>query len=289
MGVLADGPGPPPEPPPVPKDTPAANQLDLLKAQYTQELSAWQTAWTQQVTAEATETALVATTAAAQHLADATVAATAKAVTVAAEVTAEALDATREGTDVANEAALFKSVHDAYVATTQASLDRSLTRVNVVTAAVGSITTLYTGLIALVYTTKANAGKPLSLVAIVPALYLALALFLITIYAAMFKKTLAVGPLLPTGIGGQIAELRLVTYMRWCFAGVLNRAWALHAGIVSMGIGIATLPLPFVNLRGGVQVAIVAVGAALVAGTGWATYNNNRPPKTRDAAGNNEP
>jgi hypothetical protein len=194
-----------------------------------------------------------------------------------------ALDNTRDDAMVTAETASLAAVQAAYVATTQTTLDRVLTRANILTAAVGTIITLYTALLAFIYTkadtaTGSDKGvdqQPLQLVGLVPALFLALALFLVTIYAAVLRKKTTVGPFLPTGIGGQIAEARLVTYMNWCFAGVLARRWALHAGITSLGVGIATLPLPFVNTDGLVQGAAFVVGLLAVAGTAaWTQWRS---------------
>lgn len=140
-----------------------------------------------------------------------------------------------------------------------------MTRVNVVTAAIATVITLYTTLLGLVYAADTTKGKLFTPVAVIPAVFLGMALFLVTVYAALFKQTLGVGPLLPTGIGGQVAEMRLITFMRWSYAGVLERAWALHAGIVSFGVGVATLPLPFISMKGIWQVVIFLIGAGLVA------------------------
>ena len=156
-------------------------------------------------------------------------------------------------------------MQDAYVTVAQGSLDRVLTRLNVVTASIGAITSVYTGLLALVYAVKPGPGRALSSAAIIPALFLGLALLLVSVYAAMLKKSYSDGPLLPTGIGAEIREIRLTAFMNWCFSGVLARSWALHAGIVSLGVGVATLPLPFVSLKGWQQVAILSVGLLLVA------------------------
>jgi hypothetical protein len=206
---------------------------DFAKLQYSQDLEAWFEKWKQ----EAADAAVQA-----------------------------ALAASREDTDWAVDAALVKSLHDAYITVTQSSIDRSLTRINVVTASIGAVTTIYTALLALVYAAKSDSGKQLSGVALVPAVFLGLALFLVTVYAAMFRNSSSERePLLPSGIGGgTIVQDRLQTFMKWCFATIGARTWALHAGIVSMGVGVATLPLPFIKTSGALQVVIFAVGLLAV-------------------------
>jgi hypothetical protein len=89
-----------------------------------------------------------------------------------------------------------------------------------------------------------------------------------TIYAALFRNKTEDDVLLPTGIGGQIAEMRVATFMRWCFGGILARAWALPAAIVSLAIGVATLPIPFIAMPGWAQVAIFTYGVIAVGTTG---------------------
>lgn len=248
--TASEGPGRSPD---LPQDIPAS-QLEYAKLRYSEDLQAWLEQWKQRTTKDAVEAALEASR----------------------EDTETALNAARADTARAAEVASVKSIQDAYVTVTQSSLDRALTRVNVVTASIGAVTTIYTGLLALVYAAEPGKGQPLSPVAIVPALFLGLSLFLVSVYAAMFKRSLTVGSLLPTGIGGQIAETRLVTFMRWCFAGILARSWALHGGIVSLGVGVVTLPLPFVRLTGCQQVTILIVGVVLVGLTVLVTWFKNR-------------
>jgi hypothetical protein len=242
--------GPPPPVPPVPSEKDP--DLKLITAQYQAQLDAWTDRWKQQTSNDVTEAARRSTL----------------------SVTRTALSATRSDTDRADEAILVKAMHDAYIQVSSSSLDRAMTRVNVVTAAVASVTTVYTGLLALVYAASSSATKPLPGAAIMPAFFLGLALFLVSVYAALFKRTVGVSPLLPTGTGGQIVEYRLVTFMRWCNAGVLERSWALHAGIVSLGVGVVTLPVPFVKLHGWEQLVLLALGLVLVGAAAVGTNHN---------------
>jgi hypothetical protein len=147
----------------------------------------------------------------------------------------------------ANEAALLKSVHDAYIEVTKATLATSLTRVNVVTGSVAAIATIYTGLLALVYAAKPNEGSKLDFEAVLPGVFLGMSLVLVSIYAAMLKKGSTSTGLLPSGDGGDIVQQRLILFMQWAFNGMLKKTWALNAGIVSMGVGVVYLPLPFLR------------------------------------------
>jgi hypothetical protein len=166
--------------------------------------------------------------------------------------------------DRASEAALLKAVHDAYLATAQGSLERATTRVNILTGAIASVTTLYTALLALVYAAEPGKGSALTADALIPALFLGCALFLVAIYAALFRRTKLTQSYLPTGIGGKIAETRMLNFVAWCSTAIMARAWAIHAGIVSFGLGIATLPIPFIELHPAASWGILAGGLLLV-------------------------
>jgi hypothetical protein len=229
-------PGEPPAPPKNVSGTPDSSSGDFAKLQYSQELEAWLEKWKQEISQLAVRTAL---------------------------------EASRADADRAAEVALIKSMHDAYISVTQSSIDRSLTRTNVVTASIGAVTTVYTGLLALVYADKHGSGRALTVAAIVPALFLGMALFLVTIYASAFKNSSSEqGPLLPSGTGDPIVEYRLNTFMEWCFATVGSRTWALQAGIVSLGIGVACLPIPFVKLTGYQQLGIFIAGLVAIISSG---------------------
>jgi hypothetical protein len=251
--VQEPGPAPPP-----PEDIPSSDGAtpgDFAKLRYSQELEAWLEKWKQEVSYAVTRAALEASRA----------------------DTSKALGASRENADRAAEVALVKSLHDAYVAVIKSSVDRSLTRTNVATASIGAVTTIYTGLLALVYAAKHGAGKPFTAAAIIPALFLGLALFLVTIYAAMIRVYSSDGgSLLPSGVGDPLVEYRLTTFMEWCFASVTARTWALHAGIVSLGWGIACLPVPFVKLTAIENWAILIAGLIAVGGTAGFTAFKNR-------------
>lgn len=236
-----------PEPPSAPAlpDGATDDVPDMRKDRYTHQLDAWLERWKEEV---------------------------------AAQAVASALAASREDTDRAAEADLLKSIHDAYISVTQSSLDRALTRLNVLTGSVASIITIYTGLLALVFAAKPGEGERLTVVAVIPGLFLGISLLCATYYAAVFRNERNSGSLLPTGIGGRVPERRLIAFMDWTFSGVLARAWALHAGIMSLAVGVITLPLPFVRLAGPAQVAIFVGGLLAVAISGAVAYSRRPAP-----------
>jgi hypothetical protein len=264
-----------PASPPIP--TGVADPVPFLLAQYGKELEAWLEVWKGRIADQATAEALAASRKD-----------TADAVAPDATVVSKALDDARkdkktevenagEDVDRAAEYALRAAIHTAYIDVTKSSLDRALTRLNVITASVTAITAIYTTMLGLVYSLDTSKGRALAFPAFIPVTFLGLTLLLVTIYAAVFRKKWEPGLLLPSGIGGTVNDDRLVHFMAWCFEGIMARRWALHAGILSLGLGLATLPIAFVSDSGKFQGSVFGVGLVVVAATGGITYLKDRP------------
>jgi hypothetical protein len=173
-----------------------------------------------------------------------------------------ALTEARRDADRTAETALLKAVHDAYIDVTKGSLDRSVSRAQFLTATIGAVSTAYTAFLGVRFAVASN--KPAPARGLVPVVFLGLALALAALYVAFLSRRAARRRLLPTGIGGVVAEERLKIFMEWTFAGVAARAWALRTGIVAFAVGIAELPLPFISIPSTTENVVVVVGAAVV-------------------------
>ena len=160
---------------------------------------------------------------------------------------------------------LLVAIHAAYIEVTKAGIDRSLTRATYLTTAAGSIVTLYTGLLALVYSVAVKPPLPLPARGLVPALFIASAFVFSAAYVAFLRRHTWRGRPLPAGLGGDIDEQRLVTYIAWVSASVQQRAWAIRIAVISLGIGVAWLPLPFLRLSDKQTLAASCAGAAILA------------------------
>ena len=248
--------------PPLPSD-PSDVKSDAAKAKYNAELGAVTEVLKTDLT-EHVESLKAGIAADAEELkANLTEAARAAAVWDARADTAQKVVDARVDADRAAEVALVQSVHDAYLEVTKQSLDRSLKRSEVVTTTVGAISGTYTALLALVFSVATK--QPLESRALVPVLFLGCALLLASIYAAFLRRQTISRRLLLSGVGGMVAEERLRTFLDWTFAGVLQRAWALRASLVALGLGIALLPLPFVDVSNQTG-AIMGTAAAVLLG-----------------------
>jgi hypothetical protein len=155
-----------------------------------------------------------------------------------------------EKEDRDSEAELLKSVHNAYLEVAKGSLDRAIQRATYVTTAASAIGTVYASLLALLFSTDVKSGgTPIKPDALIPAAFLGLSIVFSTAYMAFLQSRSRRRDLLPTGIGGDVAQIRLLTFLEWTFSGVVERAWTLRFAVVSLGLGVLLLAVPFVSFE----------------------------------------
>jgi len=172
-----------------------------------------------------------------------------------------ALRHSREDAAAAVEATLLGAVHGGYLTIAQGSLDRAVQRATYVTTAAGAVATLYTGILGLRFTS----GQPsLPTRSLIPALFIGAAVAFSTFYMAFLRGSTRRQELLPSGLGGNIAETRLLDFMEWSFGGVLARAWSLRLSVISLALGLALLPIGFVQLSTSATWALSLAAVALL-------------------------
>ena len=172
------------------------------------------------------------------------------------------LKRSREDTALAVESTLLEAVHGGYIAVAQSSLDRAVQRATYIATAAGAIATLYTAILALRFGNSSHPAFPAR--GLIPALFIGGAVAFSTWYMAFLRGTTKMTELLPSGLGGSIAETRLMDFMEWTFAGVLARAWSLRLSVISLALGLAFLPIGFVTLSTGVTLGLGVAGAAIL-------------------------
>jgi hypothetical protein len=178
--------------------------------------------------------------------------------------TADALTHSREDTALAAEWTLFQAVHAGYIAVAQSTLDRSMQRGTYIATAAGAVVTLYTGLLGL----RFSAGSQTTLLparGLLPALFLGGAVVFSTFYISFLRQRRIATELLPSGLGGRIAQARLESFIEWVTAGAVARAWALRVAVISFGLGLILLPITFVQLSSGTVTALGVTAAAILA------------------------
>jgi hypothetical protein len=142
------------------------------------------------------------------------------------------------------ELELNKAFHATVAEVAKGAIERSRDSAKYVQTAAAAIGTLYSGLLALVFSVTDN---PLPLRGVWAAMFLGLAVALSTAYLAYLTK-----PTAPAMYGGgsSLADLqfqRTGWLTRWINSTVLNRRWAIRASVLALAFGVAFVPAPFVS------------------------------------------
>jgi hypothetical protein len=184
------------------------------------------------------------------------------------------LVATRLENRVTAEDALRSKVHDAYLEVGKQAMERSLTRASFVATTASALSTIYTGLLALVYSVSGNAPIPMPASGIAPAVFLGISLALSVVYVSYLRESSSRRLVLPVGTGSRMQEMRLLSFLSWIAAGAFSRAWALRIAVISMGVGVSLMPLPFLRISGRNAWQIAAMGGMiLLSVAGFELYN----------------
>lgn len=174
--------------------------------------------------------------------------------------------AERAKAEWSNDFAVRQEIAKAYLEVAKGSVTRAQAAAQFVQTAASAVGAIYTGVLGLTF--KADAATlrldPRGLAA---AVFLGLAIALATSYLAFLTRGDRTDP--PTTSGDwEIGQVnRLNAFIVWTAESVYRRAFLLWASVVSLGIGVALLPIPFIQagwLTGRVVLAICSAGLLLV-------------------------
>jgi len=131
----------------------------------------------------------------------------------------------------------------AYLAVTQATLDRMLKRADTLATVTAAVATIYGSILGVAFSLRD--GAPLPRIGIVPAILLGLSLVFVAIYLSSTSKGTMAGRALAAGSGPRADQKRINTFVQWVNAVALKNSWALTCSVVLLGLGIVSFPLPF--------------------------------------------
>lgn len=142
------------------------------------------------------------------------------------------------------EAELFKNFHTTLRDIGKTTVTRTDSLAQLVQTASAAIVTLYTGVLGFVFVAG---GTALPLRALIPAIFLGLAVVLAAAYAA-FLTPIPDTPYRPTSLPRQNALAQTRAVLRFVRVRNHTRARAIRAAVVALGLGVLFLPAPFIAL-----------------------------------------
>lgn len=111
--------------------------------------------------------------------------------------------------------------------------------------AAAAIATVYTGVLALSYSAT---GTRLPIQGIIAPLFLGITIAFAAAYLAFLRRAPEVPARQARGSLRETQEERTFFLLRWTQAGAFNKAFTIRAAVVSLFMGIAFLPAPFIEL-----------------------------------------
>lgn len=158
----------------------------------------------------------------------------------------------------ANEYKLAQSIHDAYIDVAKNQLRERLNRAEFIQKTAGAISGVYVAVLGLSFSVKDDA--PLPSKGIIPAIFLGLALFLSAVYASFLTESGEMKGPISNGRLGTLQPARLNTFILWTIHPVLKRKYWLQAAVISLGIGVLLLPLPYIAIADWFSFVALVIG-----------------------------
>ncbi len=176
-----------------------------------------------------------------------------------------ASDSSTTQTEWANEYVLQQAIYNAYIEVSKGAIERAQSRAQFIQTAAAAVGTAYAAILALSFKADSTspAVHPLPVQGVYPALFLGLAVALSAVYLTYLTRHADVaGP----AAGASLSENqyhRLEAFITWAAVPVLSRIYFLHAAVVSLAVGVALVPVVFLDLSDLARVLIV-IGSLVV-------------------------
>lgn len=164
-----------------------------------------------------------------------------------------------------NHYAKTQEIYKGYIEVAKGSIDRSIQRADFVQKVAAAVATVYTGVLAFTFAPDASEkiSTKLTLSGIIPPVFFGLSFFLSAAYVSFLTRPgdIKIEYLGSSLSAGELSEQN--TFISWNKAAVLSRMHLLQASIVSLGIGILLLPIPYMGIPNKTIWWLTGIGLAL--------------------------
>lgn len=167
-----------------------------------------------------------------------------------------ALHSAGDAADIASQ----KLFHETIAEIAKGSIERSRDSAKYVQTAAAAIATLYTGVLALVFSVT---DHPLPARGVLAPVFLGLSVALATAYLAYMKKA-GITSEVPQGpSAAELAMNRSRILTRHVNLTIYNRKWAIRAAVISLGVGVGFIAAPFVGSQRATAIPAAPVAPAI--------------------------
>lgn len=185
----------------------------------------------------------------------------------------EAAEVAAKAQALAAEDRLREAIHAAYLDVAKSALDRMLKRADLIVTIAAGAGTIYATVLGLAYSAE---SRPISITAVVPAMFLALALAMGAYYSGFVSGGMRRGMPLASGTSAQVQHRRMAEFIRWVNITALERSWALRTAILCLFLGTFTMPVAFISTSQWILIGLAIASAAAFLIVSWARAHRNR-------------
>ncbi len=157
-----------------------------------------------------------------------------------------------------------QAIHQARIDIAKDTVARAHSAAEFIRNAAASIVTLYTGVLGITSALDRGEEGLFPARGILPAIFLSGAIIGATAYVALIQKPKPFQPPKPHSSLPELQERRLSSLVDWLADITLRRAYALHAAVISLAVGTALLPAPFLQVLDDAQWISAAAVAAVI-------------------------
>ena len=161
-----------------------------------------------------------------------------------------------------NEYTQAQAVNAAYLDVGKGAIERATTRANFVQAAATAISGAYVAVLGLSF--AASKGTPLPARGVFPTIFLGLAIFLAAAYVSFLTRPGMVPELPARPLLSVNQKQRRNSFLVWSREITLQRRQFLQASVISLGIGVFLLPLPYLSVSGRLATILAGIGLICV-------------------------
>ncbi len=195
----------------------------------------------------------------------------------------------RERAAWAAEYADNQAIHQARIDIAKETVARAHSAADFIRNAAASIVTLYTGVLGITSALDRGEEGLFPARGILPAIFLSGAIIGATAYVALIQKPKPLQLPKPHSSLPELQERRLSSLVDWLADITLRRAYALHAAVISLAMGTAFLPAPFLQVLDDSQwISAAAVAAVITLALPYFTTRvvlNIETPRLKASAG----
>jgi hypothetical protein len=159
---------------------------------------------------------------------------------------------------------MIEEIQKGYIEVSKAAIDRSIQRAEFLQKVAAAVVSLYTAILALTYAADKSKGNTISILGVIPGFFIGISYLLSAFYVSFITRSKDIEETNSDGtlIGEELSQR--ITFIKWNRASAMKRISLLQASIISLGIGILFLPIPYIQIPNNLLIIAFSIGVSAI-------------------------